>query len=295
MKKRLFGISIVAAFVLLGVLSWLAGRAANPVVPAFDGERAYQDVAYQVSLGPRIPGSDAHAQTIKWIQDELHSAGWEVDIQDSVQMGHPVQNIVAHRGTGSPWTILGAHYDSRLWADHDSDPKKQREPVPGANDGASGAAVLVELGRSLPKNLNQQIWLVFFDAEDNGDIPGWDWLLGSRAFVSQLEGKPDRVVVIDMIGDRDLNIYRERNSNPEITDQVWAAAASDGYAAQFISSARYSMLDDHTPFLEAGIPAIDIIDFDYPYWHTTQDTTEKVSAQSLKAVGDTLRTWLLKD
>ena len=179
-------------------------------------------------------------------------------------------------------------------ADRDPDPARQDEPVPAANDGASGVAVLLELARVLPKDLNQQIWLVFIDAEDQGELPGWDWLLGSRALAESLKSNPDAVVIIDMIGDADLNIYQERNSNPDLTREIWDTAADLGYSQSFIAQPKYSMIDDHTPFLEKGMRAIDIIDFDYPYWHTTQDTADKVSAESLMAVGDTLLHWLLK-
>ncbi len=101
-------------------------------------------------------------------------------------------------------------------ADHDPDPALRTQPVPGANDGASGVAVLLELARSLPETLHAQVWLVFFDAEDQGDIQGWDWILGSRAFAQQLTTKPDAVVVIDMIGDKNLDIYYESNSDRAI-------------------------------------------------------------------------------
>ncbi|OQX63222.1 MAG: hypothetical protein B5M51_05260 [Anaerolinea sp. 4484_236] len=187
--------------------------------------------------------------------------------------------------------ILGAHYDCRIYADHDPDLSKRKQAVLGANDGASGVAVLLELARSIPKE-SASIWLVFFDAEDNGNIPGWDWILGSRAFVEGYEIAPQAVVIVDMIGDADLNIYKEKNSNPELTAEIWAQAAELGYEDVFIPEEKWGMLDDHTPFLEAGIPAMDIIDFDYPYWHTTADTTDKISAQSLQAVGDTILGWL---
>src|SRR3990172_4321574 len=131
----------------------------------------------------------------------LRASGWQVEIQETRSMGHPIRNIIAKKGSGEKWIILGAHYDSRLLADQDTDPEKQREPVPGANDGASGVAVLLELARALPRNLEKQVWLVFFDAEDNGRIPEWDWILGSRAFAESLTAYPDSVVVIDMIGD----------------------------------------------------------------------------------------------
>jgi glutaminyl-peptide cyclotransferase len=105
---------------------------------------------------------------------------------------------------------------------------------------------------------------------------------------------PGAVLIVDMVGDADLNIYKERNSNPDLTDQIWEVAKALGYESKFIPEYKYSMIDDHTPFIEAGIPAADIIDFDYPYWHTVQDTPDKVSALSLEAVGETVRTWVIQ-
>jgi Zn-dependent M28 family amino/carboxypeptidase len=153
-------------------------------------------------------------------------------------------------------------------------------------------AVLLELARTLPDK-TVPLWLVFFDAEDNGRIEGWDWILGSRAFVEEVPMQPRAVVIVDMIGDADLNIYLEKNSNVKIRGEIWDTAATLGHGDVFINTEKHSMLDDHTPFLEAGLPAVDIIDFDYPYWHTTEDTPEKVSAESLQAVGDTLWHWVV--
>jgi Zn-dependent M28 family amino/carboxypeptidase len=152
-------------------------------------------------------------------------------------------------------------------------------------------AVLLELARVLPED-SLSTWLVFFDAEDNGRIEGWDWILGSQAFVDELDFRPEAAIIVDMIGDADQNIYIERNSNPKLVDEIWTVASDLGYEQSFIPEPKYSMLDDHTPFLQAGIPAIDIIDFDYPYWHTTADTLDKVSANSLEAVGRTLQVWI---
>ncbi len=210
-------------------------------------------------------------------------------------MGHPIRNIIAKRGSGSPWLIFGAHFDSRFVADNDPVIANQTLPVPGANDGASGVAVLLEMARVLPKNSDKQVWLVFFDAEDQGRIEGWDWILGSRAFSESLTGKPDAVVVVDMIGDADLNIYREKSSDKAITDSIWQTAAGLGYADNFINEEKYNILDDHLPFLELGIPAVDIIDFDYSYWHTLSDTQDHIWPQSLAVVGTTLLTWLEGD
>lgn len=258
----------------------------------FDGQRAYADVQTQVAFGARMPGSEGHAKVQEWMRGELESAGWQVEVQESEALGHSIQNVVAKRGEASPQIILGAHYDTRMFADNDPDPANHSLPVPGANDGASGVAVLLELARVLPED-TVPVWLVFFDAEDNGRIPGWDWILGSREFVRNNPLQPQAVVIVDMIGDADLNIYKERNSNPDLTEEIWAAANSLGYGSVFIPEYKFSMLDDHTPFLEAGIPAVDIIDFDYPYWHTVQDTPDKVSAESLQAVGETIQAWVL--
>ena len=258
---------------------------------SFNGQRAYEDVKAQVAFGPRIPGTPGHAQAVEWIRGELALAGWQVEIQESEAMGNQVRNIVAKRSVENPEIILGAHYDTRIYADQDPTPENRQLPVPGANDGASGVAVLLELARTLPTD-TANVWLVFFDAEDNGRIAGWDWILGSRNFVQGNTVQPRAVVIVDMIGDADLNIYKERNSNPVLTDEIWGIAAQLGYEQVFIPEQKYSMLDDHTPFLEAGLPAVDIIDFDYPHWHTVADTPDKVSAASLEAVGRTLWTWI---
>jgi glutaminyl-peptide cyclotransferase len=281
----------------------------TPFPRVFDGQRAFQDVETQLAFGPRTAGSQAHLISGEWISSELKQAGWQVEIQETIFQGHPVRNIIGKWGQGDPWIILGAHYDSRLVADQDPDAQKQSQAVPGANDGASGVAVLLELARVLPAQLEgnpiqdsagdgqknrraEQIWIVFFDVEDNGKLPGWDWILGSRAFVASLTEKPDAAIIIDMIGDRNLNLNFEKSSNMGLNLEIWAAAASEGYSDKFIPQPGSSILDDHRPFLEAGITAVDLIDFDYPYWHTTADTLDKVSADSLKAIGDTLLAWL---
>ena len=293
-KKSIALYLTIIGLLLVSAVGWYMYALLSQPEPAsvsFDGQRAYADVQTQVAFGPRSPGTDGHAQIVAWMRAELESAGWQVEVQESEALGHPVQNIVAKRGDASPQIILGAHYDSRMYADKDPDPANHTQPVPAANDGASGVAVLLELARTLPKD-SVPTWLVFFDAEDNGRIEGWDWILGSREFVKNNVLQPRAVVVIDMIGDADLNIYKERNSNTGLTDEIWGVANSLGYEKQFIAEYKYSMEDDHTPFLEAGIPAVDIIDFDYPYWHTVGDTTDKVSAESLEVVGKTLWTWI---
>lgn len=296
MKNKSIGLYLTVIGLLLAVVAgWYAFAfltQPEPVSKLFNGERAYEDVLTQVDFGPRIPGTEGHARIVEWMQEELSEAGWQVEVQESEAMGNPVRNVVAKRGDGTPQIILGAHYDTRIFADNDPDPANHTQPVPGANDGASGVAVLLELARVLPQD-TVPIWLVFFDAEDNGRIPGWDWILGSREFVRLNPVQPRAVVIVDMIGDADLNIHKERNSDPGIMDEIWTVAESLENDAVFLPNYKFSILDDHIPFLEAGIPAVDIIDFDYPYYHTTQDSPDKVSAVSLQAVGETLQTWIM--
>ncbi len=282
---------------LVVVLASLSGcqtlKKSQKDLPLFNGERAYGDIEYQLSLGPRIPGTQGHEQILDWMQLELESNNWIVERQELIINGKTIINLIANRGTGD-YVLLGAHYDTRILADQDPEPSLRGDPVPGANDGASGVAVLMELARTLPVDLPVGIMLVFFDAEDNGGIDDWNWILGSRAFVREIVDKPSAAIIVDMIGDADLEVYYERNSDVALMEQIWQQARNLGYENIFIPEYRHSMLDDHTPFIEAGIPAIDLIDFDYPYWHTTSDTLDKVSPESLKTIGDTLTAWLLE-
>lgn len=260
----------------------------------FNGESAYRYLITQVNMGPRTPGSSAHERINKWIDTEMTKSGWEVVLQEGKFNGQLITNIIGKNSTKPPHIILAAHYDSRIFSDQDKSFSNRNIPVPGANDGASGVAVLLELAKNLSKiDLAPSIWIVFLDAEDNGSIQGWDWLSGSRLFVTSLDPKPRAAIILDMVGDKDLNIYREINSNQELTDEIWNVARSLNFGSFFIDQPKYSILDDHIPFIEAGIPAVDIIDFNYPYWHTIQDTADKTSAKSLFIVGSTVLNWII--
>lgn len=281
--------------VLVGVGLSLAlpGRSA-PV--AFEGQRAFAHAEVQMAFGARTPGSEAHERTRAYIADVLARHGWQVQQPQGELLGQQVFNLLATRpgAEGGPWIILGAHYDSRFFADHDPDPALQLQPVPGANDGASGVAVLLELARILPlHDPAATVTLAFFDAEDNGGIDGWDWIMGSRLVADSLTELPDAVVILDMIGDADLQIYLERSSDPRLAAEIWAQAAALGYGDVFINEPKFTIMDDHTPFLAREIPAVDIIDFDYPYWHTSEDTLDKISPRSLQIVGEVVLAWVL--
>ena len=291
-RRLLWIIATLLALAAAGYLAVRYYRVYRPKPEYFDGQRAYQDVVKQVEFGPRTPGSKAHGQTIDYIRQQLQEENWLVEVQVATINGQTVRNVIARRSDIPPQIILGAHYDSRIFSEHDPDMMKQTEPVPGANDGASGVAVLLELGRVLPQN-SAPVWLVFFDAEDQGGIPGWeDWSLGARAFVQEFTLKPQAVIIVDMVGDRDLKIWQEKQSTKWLMDEIWQVAADLGFSHIFIPETKYNIEDDHTPFLEAGIPAIDIIDIEYRYWHTTYDTVDKVSSRSLSIVGRVLQAWI---
>lgn len=289
MNKKL--IPLLLALVLLPAIGLFVGSQIGEPGLAFDGARAYQHVLRQVEMGPRTPGSPAHAEGIEYITSTLEGLGWQAQVVEDVYAGQVVKNIYATRNGQTPLILLAAHYDSRFFADHDPDPANHSQPVPGANDGASGVAVLLELARVLPRD-GTSVGLLFTDAEDNGDIPEWDWILGASAFAEDLPFEPEAVIILDMIGDSDLNIYQENFSDDALTASIWAQAAELGYQQYFIPETKYSIIDDHLPFLNRGLRAITVIDFDYPYWHTVADTPDKVSPASLQIVGHTMLEWI---
>jgi glutaminyl-peptide cyclotransferase len=235
-------------------------------------------------------GSPQGRETADYITAELRKVGWAVEQQDFEYRGVSACNLVAAKGTG-PLFIIGAHYDTRSLAERDlEDPTLA---VPGANDGASGVAVLLELARVLDlEKSGIQVWLAFFDAEDQGGINGWPFSVGASYMAEHLTAQPVAVVVVDMVGDQEQEIFWERNSDAALQRELWAIAADLGYEAAFVPQYRYSIMDDHVPFIQRGLVAVDIIDFDYPYWHTSQDTPDKVSPTSLQRVGRVVETWL---
>lgn len=279
-KARVFALGPLLAGVVL-----MAGCRAEA---RFDGERALEIVRFQVEQGPRIPGSEAHRLTANWIVQTLKSHGWRVSEQLFEYRQVPIRNIVAKSpGEGDPQIILGAHYDTRPIADNDLEHPDL--PTPGANDGASGVAVLLELARVLDERA--PVWLVFFDAEDSGRIDGWEWVVGSDYFAKSLSSQLPVVVVVDMVGDADLRLCAASDSEMHLRDEIWDLGNYFGHPA-FEERCTLGILDDHTPFVRLGFSAIDIIDFDYPYWHTTADTLDKVSAASLAQIGDALQRWI---
>lgn len=258
------------------------------------GEAALEHVKKMVALGPRPPGSEAHGKTQRHIQETLPATGWTLE-QDPFTAQTPsgpvpMNNIIGRRaGRTERVIVLAAHYETKL---------ERNFQFLGANDGGSGAGLLLALAPILAKQTyNHTIWLVFFDGEEA--FEEWsedDSLYGSRHLVEKLKAsgelsKIGALLLVDMVGDRDLDIRRETNSTPWLTDLVWGVAKRLGHERNFLPISS-PVDDDHFPFLKAGVPAVDLIDFNYGpgnrYWHTAEDTLDKVSAQSLGTVGEVL-------
>jgi glutaminyl-peptide cyclotransferase len=288
-------VSLLAAIVVFSLsygtaVAPLAGPISSSTAAPllFDGVSSMRYAQAQCDIGPRPPGTPEDVKTGDFIINSLPPS-WKVEEQKFEFNRVPIRNIIAKRGQGS-LVIIGAHYDTRPRADND--PSYPDGHILGADDGASGVAVLLELARVLPPQLNKEVWLAFFDAEDSGNIDNWPWSVGADHVAASLTLTPAAVVVVDMIGDKDQQIYYEENSNAAIEQAIFADAAKLGYGAYFVPRTRYSMTDDHTPFLERGYPAVDLIDFDYPFWHTMKDTCDKIGPESLEHVGRTLQQWL---
>jgi len=273
-----------------------------------DGARALERVRRQVDAGPRVVGTPAHDAVRDWIAAEVTRLGGRLERQRFVDstLGRPLEvtNLIGHFGpAGARRVVLCAHYDSRPWCDEDPDTSQRSRPVPGANDGGSGVAVLLEVAelmrvQSPPLGVD----LVFFDAEDLGtrERPD-DFCLGSKGYAARLPAagdpaRPAAAFLFDMVGERALQIWAERNSSElaaNLVELVTAAAHATG-ARDFHPQVRYTIIDDHIPLNQAGLPAVDILDFDYRAWHTHLDTPAQLSARSLAEVAG-VAAWLVYD
>jgi len=281
------------AFIIV-VLGTAACRPDTAGPPEFDGMRAFGYLEAQVEMGPRVPGTVEHDRTRDWIAGELGRLTPHVSLQpftgDIGGMEVEMHNILCSLYPENPSRVLlCAHWDCRPWADRDDNPSNHDRPVPGANDGASGVAVLLEIAALVAdREPAVGVDIVFFDGEDAGAYSQNDtWLLGSRHFarVMPAEYRPRYAILLDMIGDRDLELSRDYQSSVA-APALWNRVLEE-CARQEIPVARETVgiIDDHIPLIERGIPAVDLIDFDYPSWHTIADTPDKCSAESLGKIG----------
>ncbi len=264
----------------------LAGQTA--AAPKFDSGRAWADLRQLVAIGPRPAGSAAIEQSRKYMKDQLAAAGVSVSDQawdDETPLGKVrMVNLVATiPGARKERLIIAGHYDTKLFREF---------RFVGASDGGSSAAFLIELARVLKSRRNPlTIELLFLDGEEAViEWKGTDHTYGSRHYVEA--GKKDgslasvkAMILVDMIGDRDLQIRRDSNSTAWLTNTIWEAARRQQLEGTFIAETT-TIEDDHLSFLHAGVPAVDIIDLEYEPWHTAKDTLDAVSARSLQLVGD---------
>jgi len=290
----------LAAFLVAALIAACTAPVAAVDPPAFDGGKAYDHLRTMVGFGPRPAGSAALEQTRQYIRAQFAAMGIAIadqafDAETPLGKIKMVNVRATIPGTKPERIIFAGHYDTKLFREF---------RFVGANDGGSSGALLVELARVLKARTNAYtIEFLFLDGEE---ATGQDWYLqfpcstgrcadntyGSRYYVAQAKKTGDlakikAMILVDMIGDRDLVIKRETKSTPWLTNTIWAAAKTLGYERIFVPDS-FEVEDDHVPFLDAGVQAVDVIDLDYTPWHTAEDTLDKVSARSMETVGKVL-------
>jgi hypothetical protein len=287
----------------------------------FDADSAYEYVQRQTEFGPRVPGTQAHSDCRRYLVEKMKSFGADTREQHATLKGYDGSSIKAANILASFFpeiekrVLLCAHWDSRPWADQDPNPENHKKPILGANDGASGVGVLMEVARQIQKELSKGekpsfgVDIVLFDAEDLGTptfaestTEGDFWCLGAKHWATQATSsgyKAEFGILLDMVGGVSPKFYMDQISNqyaPNVLQNVWAVASRLGYGNTFISTIGGAITDDHQFVNQiAGIPCIDIIDFDptspsgfVPQWHTIEDTMVHIDRNSLKIVGETL-------
>ncbi len=305
---RYYSVEIVLIAVLGGAVAYFGYLLYGLLAPSyslepFSGERAHFYVSQQLDYGERTAGSSGGVQTGDWLTDELSSLGWDVIIQSfPVSDTVTARNIIAQKGAGpeaGPVAILSTHYDTRAVSDLDTDEESRSLPTPGANAGGSGTAVLLELARVLDVEVSDHtICLVFFDGEDNGGLPGWEYAMGSNVFLQRLEedsprcASPRTAVYVDLVGGSDANIAGISSGAASIVDALRETARDVGYGELFRGPHLRDEVDALARYAEAGIPAAMLADLGYEYRHTTQDTLDKISPDTLQQIGDVLKAWL---
>jgi glutaminyl-peptide cyclotransferase len=289
-SSRHRSVTSLLVFALVLVVCANGSRGANTKIwEEVSGEKALAHVQQLVDLGPRPSGSEALEKSRLYIEDQLHRSGWQVTRQafaDETPQGRiEFVNLIAQfpgERNAAPLFLLSSHYDTKTF---------DAIKFVGANDGGSSTGLLLEFARVIGQhpNLAAKIELVFFDGEEAYDrFSETDGLYGSRYFAKQLEGSGAKQfrggILFDMVGDRSLDVTLPADSPPEMARDIFAAAEALKLRSYFTYLDR-EMIDDHSPLNAVGIPTIDVIDFDYSWWHTAGDTIDKISAKSLQIVG----------
>jgi hypothetical protein len=278
----------------------------QPAPATFQKDLAWKSLVKQCEFGPRVPGTKAHDDCQAYLLEEMKKSCDNVRVQAFTHTWqhdgktYTMSNLIGEQNwkDAKVHVLLTAHWDSRPFADQDPNPANHNTPILGADDGASGVAVLMELMRSMKGRL-KDVGVIYLlnDAEDLGpDMP--DMLLGTIYFTKHLpDPKPDYGILLDMIGPKDVVVPMEQNSLqqvPEVMNAFYDAMKVAGLESTFPKKPGDWVEDDHFPLIQAGIPTIDLIDFDYKPWHTLGDTVDKCSAESLGKIGQGLEAWLLK-
>jgi len=293
--------SSIAAGISVFLVSSCTTPAPPPVnPPSFDQDSAYRRLEELCAFGPRNHASEGKSKAESWIQQQLRDAGAAVSVHEfqhtpkGTNLTEHFRNIVGRINPELKERVLiGTHYDTRSIADKDMDEAKRNSAIIGANDGGSGVAVMLEMvARWKDRPPPVGVDLIFFDGEDFGRGEQWDeYFLGSRAWVrDHPDYAPVWGVVLDMVGDGSLKIRKERESEakaPAIVQRLWNAAMRVK-ATDIVDEIGGRVLDDHNAFLQKGIPVVLMIDFDYAWFHTTGDTVDKCSPDSLGQVGRTV-------
>ncbi|MFL2968273.1 MAG: M28 family peptidase [Candidatus Poseidoniaceae archaeon] len=310
------GIAVILALLLMSPALTKTGGQEGEEAPigcqlSFDGDIANQSVQFQTDLGPRLPGSAASSELRESIKSNM--SGWHITESTHHVNGMVLTNLFATWNKGAGSTVMfAAHYDTRHKGDLDWNESMRDKPIDGANDGASGVAVLIELARHIPSmNLTHEVTLFFTDGEDQGEYSNASsWILGARAWADNLTiseaDKIESFILVDMIGDSDLTLRKTNPGNTSLWNRTenkiryLDEVCNYGESTYFDFEEYDSIIDDHVPADELGIPAIDIIDTRYGegasflggHWHTHNDTADKVSADSLQKIGYILESGL---
>lgn len=322
MKKSLY--LVLCTFVLLTACG---KKQAVVSRPAFSSDSAYAYIEKQMSFGPRVPNSAAHMQCAVWLIEQLRACGAEVELQKGQMPDYrgnmqQIYNVIGHFSSsetaGRAHILLGAHYDTRPWCDEEEEYSDRFYNVPGANDGASGVGVLLEVARQLGlrDNLKTPVDIIFFDCEDMGTPRVYTgveredtWCLGSQLWATHYANNKSPItnyqygIVLDMVGAPDAFFPREMYSTQYAANyqqQIWRSAEQLGYGAVFSNQQSYPITDDHYYInYIAGIPCVDIIHYDirnatgFPFWwHTRKDNMDNISKTTLQAVGEVVMSQL---
>lgn len=307
-RLRHYSVEILLILLLGAAVGYFAYLGYGLLAPSyalepFSGERAKFYVDQQVAFGSRATGTEGSERTGDWLIEEFRQFGWDVLIQPFTTPNQTsARNIIAMRGEGpsaGPVIILSTHYDTRLVADEDPDEEKRIEPAPGANAGASGPAVLLELARTLDDDLaGHTVCLVLFDAEDNGGLDGWDYALGSAHFAQRLNedvprcASPRAVVYLDMVGGARGRLSVISPETPALEEALQETAERIGYTGTLVGPRLRDDTDALTRLAAIGAPTVLIIEPDYEHRHTLADTAGMVAATTLQRTGDILKAWL---